>query len=347
MNLDALKASPVLYQLLSSLTKIKLPEITKLMYEINEDPESDHSLKAFNILRFDRLRSYGDKTNDNSIISYEVVSLENENVKSYINIGKQELGENSFHLNEEEHYYLEDDNEHLERVGETIYSTSIYKNIYDAHDDYFSKITLYEELLNEERKLKMAIDINKIDEIEAKNNNYENNEFIENNLTINEIIQKFKKDNPESELVLDNFESPYSSQRNSDLLDAIAGISPDSLAECYDGVKSSTYTFLWNECVHINEINGRDFSVADLWDHLPTKRQEEIIDALYDKLTLKNSCNTQLIEYKWKDEILKPVYQVKEEKHHNNRSISTYNIVEAENIYDDLKNVKKNRMTPF
>lgn len=352
MNLDALKASPVLYQLLSSLTKIKLPEITKLMSEINEDPEADHSQKALNILKFDRLRSYGEKSDNNSLIGYEVTALENEEVKSYINIGRQEIVENFYHLKDEDHYYLEDDNEHLERVGNVLYSTSIYKNIYDAHDDYFGKVTLYEGLLNEERKIKMVLDINEIDLKESnKNSHNDNDELIENKLTIEEIITNFKKENPDSELILNNIESPYHSQRNSDLLDEIAGISPDSLAECYDDVKSSTCAFLWNECVHINEINRRGFSVSDFWDHFPTKRQEEIIEALYDKLILKNSHNTLLLEYKWKDEIgeekSKPVYQVKEERNHNNRSISTYNIVDAENIFDDLKNVKKNKMTPF
>lgn len=350
MNLEAIKSSPVLYQLLSSLTKFKLPEISQLMFEINDDPDSDHSHKALNILKFEALRSFGEKDNKNSLISYEVVSLENPELKSYINIGKQDIGENIYKLKDEEHFYMEEDNEHLERIGDIVYSTSIYRNIYDAYDDYFDKITQYEHLINDEVSLKNSIQ----DELEINSNKNSvlDDEIIFNNDSIEQIVAKFKENNPESELVLKNENSPYYSERNDPLLEEISGIRPDNLAEFYDSVKEGTYSFLWNECVHLNEINGRDFSVADLWDNIPTNRQEEIVDALFNKIVLQNSHSAKLIEYKWKEEDdfgleVKPIYQVKEDKALNNRSISTKSLIEAEDIYTDLKKVKKNRLTPF
>lgn len=170
--------------------------------------------------------------------------------------------------------------------------------------------------------------------------------------SVSELVAKFKEDHPESLFEIQTTGSFLSYEKNKQLIDIMSNLKPDTLAEAYDDLSPSkaAYSFLWNDCIYLNESQSVNLSIRDLWEHMPNHIQKEIIEAVFSEKTLKNNNGITLKEYAeksvWGEEenssYLPKVYQVSDSKTKETLSIGL-DLAEANDSFKKLSGSNKHR----
>lgn len=336
VNLEVFKNNQILKKLAEVFNeKMSDSNGEKLIENIKKNPNADYQKEFNEIFNFVKENEFEGELRGSSVklTGYKVSTPFSEQVV-YMNIGKEphESNQDSLMENNTLSMYL------IDSKNSSLYDVRFYTGLQAmeiAKEAYFDLVMDYDRIINpqyyrQDHNLeadlqsdmfyeKEVIDVSELDpnekgfektilsQLEELNNKVKEGGKIE----LNDSETKFDKGN--IELFLEELKLNY--------------YSPDSLAETVK-MPEETYIYLWNNLTKLNSVifeknnnnfeddfSGNDFTIKDLWNLIPEKHQEAIIEAMSDKKSIKLKNGIQFYEIKAKNSLFneeeaKPFYLV-------------------------------------